>query len=231
MAVTDDRPAARGHRRRQDLRRRRGPAVRVPLGPARRGARAHGRQRRRQEHPRQDPQRRRPARRRHDRHPRPEPDRPLARRGPARRDRVRLPGAGPHPRPRHPVEPAADRDRGRALPPLDGRARASKQPVLRHAGQAPPPRHVADHRPGARAGDRARRPDARRDDRRPAGEPHGARARGRRPPARRRALHHLHLPPHDRDRRGLRPGDGPARRRDGRRRGRHAPAPRTGSSS
>ena len=34
-------------------------------------------------------------------------DRPLARRGPPRRDRVRLPGAGPHPRPRHPVEPAA----------------------------------------------------------------------------------------------------------------------------
>ena len=30
--------------------------------------------------------------------------------------------------------------------------------------------------------------------------------------ARRRPLHHLHLPPDDRDRRGLRPRDGPARR-------------------
>ncbi len=35
-------------------------------------------------------------------------------------------------------------------------------------------------------------------------------------------LRHLHLPPDDRDRRGVRPGDGPARGRDGRRRRRDA---------
>ena len=48
--------------------------------------------------------------------------RPLPGRGAARRRRLRLPGAGPHPGPGHPVEPAPDRDAGRALPPL---ARAS----------------------------------------------------------------------------------------------------------
>ena len=59
----DDRPAARRHRGRQALRRRRRPALRLARGPARRGPCAHGRQRRRQEHPRQDPDRRRPPRR------------------------------------------------------------------------------------------------------------------------------------------------------------------------
>ena len=85
-----------------------------------RGPRAHGRQRRRQEHPRQDPDRRRPARHRHDRRPRPRA-RPSHSpgRGAPRRPRLRLPGAGAHPGPRHPVQPAADRDAGRAVPPLD----------------------------------------------------------------------------------------------------------------
>ncbi len=39
-------------------------------------------------------------------------------------------------------------------------------------------------------------------------------------PPRRLAVDHLHLAPHDRDRRRLRPGHGPPRGRDGRRRGR-----------
>ncbi len=151
-------------------------------------------------------------------------------RSPPRRHRLRLPGAGPHPRPRHPVEPAADRDRGRAVPPLVQRA-GHERPGARQPGAAAPPRHVADHRPGARAGHRARRADARRDDRGPAREPHRARARGRRPPAGRRALHHLHLPPDDRDRRGLRPGDGPARRARRSASWTSRPAPRTASSS
>ena len=47
-----------------------------------------------------------------------ERDRPLAGRGPPRRPRVGLPGAGAHPGPRHPVEPAPDRDAARAVPPL-----------------------------------------------------------------------------------------------------------------
>ena len=48
--------------------------------------------------------------------------RPLAGRGAPRRPRLRLPGAGAHPGPGHPVQPAPDRDAGRAVPPL---ARAS----------------------------------------------------------------------------------------------------------
>ena len=76
--------------------------VGVARRAARRGPRADGRQRRRQEHARQDPDRRRPARRRHDRRPRPRAHRPLAGRGAPRRPRLRLPGAGAHPGPRHP---------------------------------------------------------------------------------------------------------------------------------
>ena len=49
-------------------------------------------------------------------------------------------------------------------------------------------------------------------------EPDRAGPRGRRPPARNEPLGHLHLPPDDRDRRRLRPGHRPARRRDRRRR-------------
>ena len=66
-----DRSPARGDRRREDVRRGRGAAVRVAGRPPGRGPCADGRQRRRQEHPRQDPDRCRPARRRHHRHPRP----------------------------------------------------------------------------------------------------------------------------------------------------------------
>ena len=74
----DDGPAARGHGRREALRRGRGPALRLAGGPARRGPRAHGRERRRQEHPRQDPDRRRPPGPRHDPRPRQAVRRPLA---------------------------------------------------------------------------------------------------------------------------------------------------------
>ena len=81
--------------------------------------------------------------------------------------------------------------------------------------------HAARHRPGAGARHRATRPDARRDDRGPAGRPDRARPRGHRRPARLRSLHHLHLPPTDRDRRGVRPRDRPPRRRDRRRGRRH----------
>ena len=105
------------------------------------------------------------------------------------------------------------------------RPRPVEHGAARAAGLAP------DHRPRPRAGHRARRADARRDDRGAAREPDRARPRGRRPPARRRSLGHLHLPPHDRDRRRLRPGDRAARGRDGRRRRRHRRAPRSGSSS
>ena len=107
---------------------------------------------------------------------------------------------------------------------LDG-PRPVEPGAARAAGLAP------DHRPRPRPGHRARRADARRDDRGAAGEPDRARARGHRPPARRRSLGHLHLPPDDRDRRRLRPGDRAARGRDGRRRRRHRRAPRSGSSS
>ena len=93
---------------------------------------------------------------------------------------------------------------------------AEPRPVEHRAARAA--RVAPDRRPRPRPRDRARRPHARRDDRGPAGQPHRAGARGRRPAARRRTLGHLHLPPDDRDRRGLRPGDGPPRGRDRRRR-------------
>ena len=57
------------------------------------------------------------------RRPRPRAHRPLPGRGPPRRPRLRLPGAGAHPGPRHPVQPAPDRDARRAVPPLAPRAR------------------------------------------------------------------------------------------------------------
>ena len=60
---------------------------------------------------------------RHDRRPRPRARRPLARRGPPRRARVGLPGAGADPGPGHPRQPAPHRDAARAVPPLARRAR------------------------------------------------------------------------------------------------------------
>ena len=146
--------------------------------------------------------------------------RPLAGRGAPRRPRLRLPGAGAHPGPGHPLQPAPDRDAGRAVPPLARRA-GPREPRPVEPGAAPAAGLAPDHRPRPRPRDRARRPDARRDDRGPAREPDRAGPRGRRPPARRRPLRHLHLPPHDRDRRRLRPGHRAARGRDGRRRRRH----------
>ena len=89
---------------------------------------------------------------------------------------------------------------------------------LTRAARAASARDAARHRPRPRARRRARRADARRDDRGPSGRPDRTRPRGHRPAARHRQLGHLHLAPHDRDRRRLRPRHGPARRRDGRRR-------------
>ena len=91
-------------------------------------------------------------------------------------------------------------------------------------------RDAAGHRPRPGARHRARRPDARRDDRGTARRPDRTRPRGHRAPARDGPIGHLHLAPDDRDRRGLRPGDGPARGRDGRRRRRRPRARRSGSS-
>ena len=105
---------------------------------------------------------------------------------------------------------------GRAVPALARRARPGQAGSVEHgaaraAGLAP------DHRPRPRARDRARRAHARRDDGGAAREPHRTGPVGRRPPEGRRPVHHLHLPPDDRDRRRLRPGDRAARGRDGRR--------------
>ena len=141
--------------------------------------------------------------------------RPLAGRSTPRRDRVGLPGAGAHPGPRHPIQPPADRDAVRAVPSLARRARAQRPRSVEH-GAAAAARLAPHHRPGAGAGHRARRPHARRDDRRPARQPDRARPRGHRQPPGRRSLGDLHLPPDDRDRRRLRPGDRAARGRDGR---------------
>ena len=54
--------------------------------------------------------------------PRQGTDRPLAGRGPSGRPRLGLPGAGTHPGPGHPVQPASHRDADRALPSLAERA-------------------------------------------------------------------------------------------------------------
>ena len=158
--------------------------------------------------------------------------RPLAGRGPPRRPRVRLPGAGAHPGPGHPRQPAPHRDARSSRSATGSHELGLERPrPRRHGPRSVPLASLRDHRPRPRAGHRAGRADARRDDRGPAGEPDRAGARGHRPPARRRALRHLHLAPDDRDRRGLRPRDGPPRGRDRRRRRRDRRAPRRRSSS
>ncbi len=106
----------------------------------------------------------------------------LACRRPPRRRRLGLPGTGPDPRPRHPVEPAAHRDTTRQVPSLAGRA-GHRAAGPRTPGPRGAARHAARHRPRARARDRARRVDARRDDRGTARQPHRAGPRGDRPPA------------------------------------------------
>ena len=63
--------------------------------------------------------------------------RPLAGRGAPRRHRLRLPGAGPHPGPGHPVEPAPDRDAGRAVPPLAERAGHRRPRPVEHGAHLP----------------------------------------------------------------------------------------------
>ena len=104
-----------------------------------------------------------------------------------RRDRLGLPGAVAHPGPRAALEPAADRDAGRRVPSLAERA---GPPAARSLDACPrrAARLAAHRRPGARPGDRAGRPAARRDDRSAPCRPHRARARRRRPPAGRQGL-------------------------------------------
>ena len=123
-----------------------------------------------------------------------------------------------HPGPGHPVEPSADQDPRRTLPSLARRA-GHRRPGSLGYGAGSAAGHAPRDRPGARAVDRAGRPDARRDDRGPAGGSDRAGPARHREPAWIGSLHHLHLPPTHRDRGGVRPGHGPARRRD-RRRGR-----------
>ena len=118
-----DRPAARGHRRLQDVRRRRRARSRVARRATGRGPRADGRQRRRQEHVRQDPHRRG-----HD------PTAAASSCAAANALHTRRPTRAAnglvsvyqeparHPRSRHPRQPAADLDAGGAVPPLAERA-------------------------------------------------------------------------------------------------------------
>src|SRR5690606_663716 len=113
-----------------------------------------------------------------------------------------------------PLHSATHRDTDRAFPSLARGAGTARSRPLRHgprcaAGVA------AHHRPGPSPGDRTRCLDARRDDRRPPRQPHRTGAGGPQPDAGRRQERDLHLPPHDRDRLGVRPGHGPARGRDG----------------
>ena len=103
---------------------------------------------------------------------------------------------------------------------------------LARPGARPATRDAAGHRPGPGTRHRARRAAARRDDRGLAGRPDRERPRGRGPPARDVTLGDLHLAPHARGRRPLRPRHGAARGKHGRRR-RHrarAPVPRRRSS-
>ena len=157
---------------------------------------------------------------RHDPRPRRALRGPLARRGPTRRRRLRLPGAGPHPGPGHPIEPAPDRDAVGAVPPLARRNWASPTWTW------PMSRATCPWRPCGSSTWRARSRSSRHVlmlDEMTAALPADLTERvleviaG---PARLGPLHHLHLAPAHRDRRGLRPRDRPARRRDGRRRGR-----------
>ncbi len=141
------RPPARGDRRLEDVRRRRRAEVGVAGGPARRGPRADGRQRRRQEHVRQDPDGRRPpgcrtiavrGRERTAHSPA---------RGASRRARLGLPGAGAHPGPRHPVEPAPDRYPRRTVPPLAPRAGLERLDLSRWRGACRWPRSASSTSP------------------------------------------------------------------------------------
>ncbi len=189
-------------------------SVRAGRGPC-----ADGRQRRRQEHARQDPHRRRPPGRRH--------------RSPSAASRT---SPAPPPRPGAAASSPSTRSR-RVIPDLDIRSnlRLTKTPVepfrhwLAELGIADLDlSDMARDLPLAtlRVIDLARalaiEPHvlhARRDDRRPAGRPDRAGAPRHRQSARVGPLHHLHLAPPDRDRGGVRSRHGPARRRDGRRRG------------
>ena len=212
----DDGPAARGHRGRQALWRRRGPALRLARGPARRGPRAHGRQRRRQEHPRQDPDRRRPPGPRHDPRPRHAVSWPVR--------RARLGGAGSCRSTRNrrssptSTSPRICDSRARrsspsahwlaelGIPSLDLTTAARALPLatlrvidLARALAVEPAVLMLDEMTAALPG----RPDR-------------TRPRGHRATARHRQLDHLHLAPDDRDRRRVRPRHRPARRGDGR---------------
>ena len=144
--------------------------------------------------------------------------RPLPRRGPARRHRLRLPGAGAHPGPGHPVEPSPD------ARPRSSRS-ATGWPSWASATSTCPTSPATC--PSPRCGSstwRARSPSSPHVlmlDEMTAALPADLTERvlaRHRQPARVRPLHHLHLPPAHRDRGRVRPRHGPARRRDGRRR-------------
>ena len=97
-----------------------------------------------------------------------------------------------------------------------------REPRPAHPCARPAAGDAAGDRPGAGAGHRAGRAAPRRDDRRAAGRPDRTRPRrGRRTP-RDVAVGHLHLPPHARGRRAVRPSHGPSRGQHGRG-GRHRP--------
>ena len=158
---------------------------------------------------------------RHDRRPRPRAHRPLPGRGPPRRPRLRLPGAGAHPGPGHPVQPAPDRDAARAVPALARASSACPTSTCRRMARSVP---LASLRIIDLARALAIEPDVLMLDEMTAALPANLTERVLEVIGRQRGgerSRHLHLPPHDRDRRGLRPRDGPARGRDRRRRRRH----------
>ena len=92
----------------------------------------------------------------------------FAGRGAPRRAGFGLPGAGADPRSRRRLEPAADRNAGRAVPRL-GRGARRRRPRPARDGAQHSARRSARPRPCPRARDRAGRAAARRDDRGAAG--------------------------------------------------------------
>ena len=137
------------------------------------------------------------------------------------RRRLRVPGARAHPGPGHRVQPAPDEDPVGAVPRIGWTSWASATSTCRDLARDLP---LATLRVIDLARALAIEPDVLLLDEMTAALPADLTERvlevigGA---ARLRPLHHLHLPPADRDRRRLRPGHGPARGRDGRRRRRH----------
>ena len=219
-------PTLRRHRaarHQQVLWRRPGAARRQPVPAPRRGARAAGRERRRQVDAGEGPRRRRAPR--HRRHARRRRDGrlPLPARRPRRRHRGHLPGADAVPRPEHrgerrhglpPARRAApDRPR-RDAQPRPGPARPPRRaPRPRAPGPRPLDRRPADRRDRQGAELRGARADHGRADRRAVGPGGRAAVRGRPDAARGGRRRPLHLAPPRRGVRDLRHGHRDARRR------------------